>query len=316
MKDLYKTLGVAKGASDADIKKAYRKLAKQLHPDQNKNEPKAAARFSEVTAAYDLLSDSAKRAQYDRGEINADGQPQGFAGGGGAGAGGFDFSDFVRQSGARGGARGGGFGGGGFGGDIFEDLFARGGRAGGGPDPFAQNRPKGADMDYTLVVPFEAAARGEPQRLTLRTGKAIDIKLPKGLQEGQQMRLAGQGYPGAGGAGDARVTFKIAAHKFFRLDGFDVKLDLPVSLVEAVKGGKVKVPTVDGAVMLTVAAGSSSGQVLRLRGKGFTKADGTRGDQLVTLMVDVPKDDAALAAFVDSWKGGSAYDPRKAAGLE
>jgi DnaJ-class molecular chaperone len=310
MKDLYKTLGVAKSASDADIKKAYRKLAKELHPDQNKDNPKAAARFSEVTAAYDLLSDKAKRGQYDRGEINADGQPQGFAGGG-AGAGGFDFSDFVRQSGGRAGR-----GGGGFGADIFEDLFARGGRSGGGPDPFAQARPKGADVDYTLLVPFEAAARGEPQRLTLRTGKAIDIKLPKGLQEGQQVRLAGQGYPGAGGAGDARVTFKIAPHKFFRLDGFDVRVDLPVSLVEVVKGAKVKVPTVDGAVMLTVAAGATSGQVLRLRGKGFTKADGSRGDQLVTLMIDVPKDDAALATFVDGWKAGQAHNPRKAVGLE
>jgi DnaJ-class molecular chaperone len=311
MKDLYKTLGVAKTASDADIKKAYRKLAKQLHPDQNKNEPKAAARFSDVTAAYDLLSDSTKRAQYDRGEINADGQAQGYASGGG-GAGGFDFSDFARTAGARG---GGGRSGGGFGADIFEDLFARGGRAGGG-DPFAQSRQKGADMDYTLVVPFEAAARGEAQRLTLRTGKAIDIKLPKGLQDGQQMRLAGQGYPGAGGAGDARVTLKIAPHKFFRLDGFDVMLDLPVSLVEAVKGAKVKVPTADGAVMLTVAAGATSGQVLRLRGKGFTRTDGTRGDQLVTLLVDLPKDDAALATFVDGWKSGQAHNPRKATGLE
>ncbi len=315
MKDLYKTLGVGKSANDAEIKKAYRKLAKELHPDQNKDNPKAAARFSEVTAAYDLLSDKAKRGQYDRGEINADGQPQGFSGGGfgggGAGGAGFDFSDFARQSGSRGGR-----GGGGFGADIFEDLFARGGRTGGGPDPFAQSRPKGADMDYTLVVPFDAAARGEAQRLTLRTGKAIDIKLPKGLQDGQQMRLAGQGYPGAGGVGDARVTLKIAPHKFFRLDGFDVRLDLPVSLVEAVKGAKVKVPTADGAVMLTVAAGATSGQVLRLRGKGFTKTDGTRGDQLVTLMVDLPKDDIALASFVDGWKAGQAHNPRQAAGLE
>ncbi len=310
MTDLYKTLGVAKTASDADIKKAYRKLAKSLHPDQNKNEPKAAARFAEVTAAYDLLSDKTKRGQYDRGEINSDGQPQGFAGGGG-GAGGFDFSDFVRQAGGRGG-RSGGFAGA----DIFEDLFARGGRAGGGADPFQQHRPKGADVDYTLTVPFEAAARGEPQRLTLRSGKAIDLKLPKGLQDGQQMRLAGQGYPGAGGAGDARVTIKIALHKYFRLDGYDVKLDLPISLHEAVKGAKVKAPTVDGAVMLTISAGSTSGQTLRLRGKGFTKADGNRGDQLVTLLIDIPKDDPALDKFIDSWKAGQAANPRKAMGLE
>jgi DnaJ-class molecular chaperone len=305
MKDLYKTLSVPKSASDAEIKKAYRKLAKELHPDQNKNNPKSAARFAEVTAAYDLLSDKEKRSQYDRGEINADGQPQGFSGGGG---GGFDFSNFARQAGSN---RGGGFAAS----DIFEDLFARGGR-GGGPDPFAQARPKGADVDYTLIVPFEAAAKGEAQRLTLRTGKAIDIKLPKGLTDGQQMRLAGQGYPGAGGAGDARVTFKIAAHKFFKADGFDVRLDLPISLTEAVQGAKVKAPTVDGAVMLTIAPGSTSGQSLRLRGKGFIKNDGTRGDQYVQLMVDVPKGDAALEKFVDGWKAGQNANPRKVAGLE
>ncbi len=309
MNDLYKILGVPKSASDAEIKKSYRKLAKQLHPDQNKDNPKAAARFSEVTAAYDLLSDAPKRAQYDRGEINGDGQPQGYSGGS---SGGFDFSDFARQGRANQGGQRGGFNAS----DIFEDLFARGGRPGGGADPFAQARPKGADVDYTLVVPFEAAAKGEPQRLTLRTGKAIDIKLPRGLVDGQQMRLAGQGYPGAGGAGDARVTFKIAAHKHFRLDGFDLRLELPVSLTEVVKGAKVKVPTVDGAVMLTVAPGSTSGQTLRLRGKGFIKADGTRGDQYVLLMVDVPKGDPALENFIDTWQAGMSANPRKAAGLE
>jgi DnaJ-class molecular chaperone len=310
MKDLYKILGVQKSASEAEVKKSYRKLAKELHPDQNKDNPTAAARFSEVTAAYDLLSDASKRAQYDRGEINADGQPQGYSGGGGGG--GFDFSEFARHGRAGQGGQRGGFNAS----DIFEDLFARGGRPMGGADPFAQARPKGADVDYMLAVPFEAAAKGESQRLTLRTGKVIDIKLPKGLVDGQQMRLAGQGYPGAGGAGDARVTFKITAHKHFRLDGFDVRLELPVSLTEVVKGAKVKVPTVDGAVMLTVAPGSTSGQTLRLRGKGFIKADGTRGDQYVLLLVDVPKGDAALEKFIDSWKAGMSANPRKTAGLE
>jgi DnaJ-class molecular chaperone len=314
MKDLYKTLGVARTASEAEIKKAYHKLAKELHPDQNKNNPKAAERFSDVTAAYDLLSDKAKRGQYDRGEINADGQAQGFGGGGGfgggTGAGGFDFSDFMRQaSGGRGQSAGSGF-------NPFDDLFARGGRGGGGPDPYAQSaRAKGADVDYTLTVSFEEAARGAPQRLTLRSGKTIEIKLPKGLVDGQQMRLAGQGFPGPGGAGDARVTIRIASHKFFTSDGFDVRLSLPISLAEAVQGAKVKVPTVDGAVMLTVAAGSTSGQILRLRGKGFIKADGTHGDQLVMLLVDVPKGDAALDAFVKDWKTGQAINPRKVAGL-
>jgi DnaJ-class molecular chaperone len=299
MSDLYQLLGVGRGASDADIKKAYIKLAKKYHPDQNKGDAKAAERFKDINAAYDILSDKEKRGQYDRGEINASGQQQG---------GGADFGDFMRRASA--GGRGGGFS---FSSDMFEDLFAQGGRAGAaGHDP--RRRPKGADVSYKLAVAFEAAALAQPQRLLLRSGKAIDIKLPRGVIDGQQIRLADQGMPGAGGAGDALVTISISAHKIFRRDGADIVLNLPITLAEAVRGAKVRVPTVDGAVMLNVPAGTSSGLVMRLRGKGFTKSDGSRGDQLVTLMIEIPRGDSALEKFVDGWS--SAFQPRSAAGLE
>ena len=161
--------------------------------------------------------------------------------------------------------------------------------------------PRGANVNYRLSVGFADAATLAPQRITLGDGKTIDLKLPKGVETGTQMRLPGRGEQGPGGSGDAIVTIEVKPHAFFRRDGADVRLDLPVSLVEAVKGGKVKVPTVDGPVMLGIPAGSTSGKVLRLKGKGFSRKDGTRGDQLVSLMVDVPADDAALAEFVENW---------------
>ena len=291
--DPYTLLGVAKTATEADIKKAYRKLAKELHPDANKDNPKASDRFSEVTAAYDLLSDKEKRGQFDRGEIDADGNPANpFAGG---------FSGF--GGGAPRGRPGGGFQGGGYstgfgddGGDfggIFDDLF--GGRGRRAPPP------KGANVAYRLAVSFVDAATQAPQRITLSDGKSIDLKLPAGVESGTQMRLAGKGEQGPGGFGDATVTIEVKPHAFFRRDGADIRLDLPITLKEAVLGAKVKVPTVDGAVMLTVPAGSSSGKVLRLKGKGFSRKDKTRGDQLVSLMIDLPKDDAALTAFAEGW---------------
>lgn len=303
MADPYSVLGVARDANEADIKKAYRKLAKELHPDTNKDNPKASERFAQATQAYDLLSDKGKRAQFDRGEIDGDGNPANpFAGFGGGQAGGYS------------GRSGGGFSGG-FGdaaaadlGDLFEGLFgggrSRGGGFGGGFGQGAGPPPKGANVNYKLAVAFEDAATLAPQRITLQDGKTIDLKLPAGVESGTQMRLGGKGQQGPGGAGDAIVTIEVRSHRHFIRDGNNVRLDLPVTLKEAVLGGAVRVPTVEGAVMLNVPKGSTSGKVLRLKGKGFTPKGGARGDQLVTLMIDIPAHDDALTTFAESWEDG------------
>lgn len=303
-KDLYALLGLNKSASDAEIKKAYRKLAKELHPDRNPNDAKIAERFKTITAAYTILSDAEKRQQYDRGEINSDGQPNfGFGGGGGRSAGADPFADIFTKRGGGGNARSGfGF--------NFDDLFS-GGAAGGGRAP-----RRGQDIHYKLEIPFVDAALAREQRLTLENGRTIDLKVPAGLVSGQKMKLAGQGRPGEGGAGDAIISLAITPHPLFRREGNDILIDLPVSLSEAVKGSKVRAPTPEGAVMVSIPPGSSSGKVLRLREKGFTAKDGKRGDLLIRLEVAIPTGDPALRAFVDSWGAGDSFNPRKAAGLE
>ena len=304
MADPYSTLGVSKDADDKAIKTAYRNLAKKLHPDRNKDNPAATERFGKVTQAYDLLMDKDKRAAFDRGEIDDEGNPRGpFGYGGGAPGGGF-----------RGGAGPqGGFGGfpGGGGeevdlGDLFSDLFGGGGRQQ-RSSPFGRGGPraaaaKGANIAYRMQVSFTDAATRADQRITLADGKTIDLKLPAGLVDGQQIRLAGKGQQGPGGFGDGIVTVQIGGHPFYERDGDTIRLDLPITLAEAVTGGKVRVPTVDGAVMLTVPPGSSSGKTLRLKGKGFSAKGGGRGDQLVRLMIEIPENDAALKAFVDGWE--------------
>ena len=297
--DPYQILGVSRGASEKDIKSAYRKLAKELHPDTNKDNPKAADRFSEVARAYDLLSDKDKRARFDRGEIDIDGNPtMGFGGGPGGGFGGGQRG--FRTEGFE------GFGNEGIDlGDIFDGLFG-GGSGGGGAGGFGGGRPRaaprGANVQYRLSVSLPDAATRAPQRITLADGKTIDLKLPAGVEDGTQMRLAGKGEPGPGGAGDALVTIQVSPHAFFRRDGDNIRLDLPISLDEAVNGAKVKVPTVEGAVMLTLAPGSSSGKTLRLKGKGMSRKDGTRGDQLVTLEIALPEADDDLARRLEGWR--------------
>jgi len=305
--DPYTTLGVERTASEADIKKAYRKLAKELHPDRNKDNPKASDRFGKVTQAYDILNDKDKRARFDRGEIDGEGNPAspfGFGGPGGGG-GGFRPGPGGQPFQADGPDLS----------DIFEGMFSGGGRGGGFSGGFGgfgrgREQPKGANVLYKLDVSFADAAAAKPQRITLGDGKTIDLKIPAGLESGAQMRLAGKGQPGPGGNGDGIVTIEIQPHRFFRRDGDNVLLDLPISLSEAVLGASVRVPTVEGAVMLTVPKGSSSGKMLRLRGRGFHRKDGTRGDQLVTLMVDLPVGDDALIEFVEGWKDRDLGNPR------
>lgn len=342
--DPYATLGVARGASEKDIKSAYRKLAKELHPDRNTGNPKAAERFSDVTRAYDLLSDKDKRARFDRGEIDAEGNPANpFAGMGGGMGGGFNGGGGFggRSGGFRPEDLQGGFGGAGPEGvdlgDLFEGLFGGGGarsaRSGGpfgqgapgggfggggfgGPGGGQQRRPppsKGPDIGYRLRVSFIDAARRADQRITLADGKTIDLKLPAGVEDGTQMRLKGKGEQGPGGAGDGIVTIAVDAHPFFRRDGDHVRLDLPLTLSEAVTGAKIKVPTVDGAVMLTIKPGVSSGTTMRLAGRGFSRKDGTRGDQLVTLGIDLPDDVTELAARLDGWQ--DSRNPRSRLGV-
>lgn len=314
--DLYQRLGLKRGASEAEIKKAYRSLAKQLHPDRNKDNPDAAKRFGEVTAAYDLLSDKDKRARYDRGEIDEDGNPKMPFGSG--------FGGYSAGAGPQPGAGGPqGFENFNFGGadaadisDLFEGLFGNAGRGRGGPFSGFRQRAqpqKGADVAYRLKVSFDDAVALKPQRITLADGKTIDLKLPQGLEDGTKIRLAGKGQEGQAGRGDAIVTIEIVPHRFFTREGTNIRLTLPVTLKEAVLGAKVKVPTPEGPVMLTIPKGTSSGKVLRLNGRGFSAKDGKRGDQLVTVEIELPAHDAALQQFAEGWDGGG--NPRASLGV-
>ena len=307
MSDPYSTLGVARTASEKEIKSAYRKLAKELHPDRNKDNPKAAEKFSQVTNAYDLLSDKDKRAQFDRGEIDADGNPTNPFGGGFGGA---------RPGGGQRGYRAEDFQG--FGGgddmdlsDLFEGLFGGGGRKRSGPGNFgggfgSQRRSppprKGADINYRLSVSFADAATRKDQRITLADGKTIDLKLPAGVEDGTQMRLKGKGQHGPGGAGDGLVLVEVGKHPFFRRDGDSIRMDLPITLGEALRGAKVKCPTVDGPVMLTIKPGTNGGTVMRLKGKGWSTKSGGRGDQLVTLEIQLPDNLDELTERLDGWE--------------
>jgi DnaJ-class molecular chaperone len=333
MRDPYEVLGVNRKASAAEIKSAFRKLAKKLHPDANKNDPKAASRFAELNAAHEIVGDADKRKAFDRGEIDAEGKPrfQGFegfgAGGGGGPRGGFGGGDahfenfsfgpegFTRSTRGRGGAGGAG---GGFGGgfeEILREAFGRGGGAGrrGGRSQFEAEEfgAPGADVRAEMSVTLPEAARGVTQRLRLPTGKDLDVKIPAGILSGQQVRLRGQGMAGQSGSGDVLITVHIQPHPFFTLDGNDVKLDLPITLYEAVLGGKVRAPTLEGHVELTIPPWTNSGRTFRLRGKGFPMKGG-HGDLLATVRIMLPEgDDAELEALMKKWQGEKAFDPRK-----
>jgi DnaJ-class molecular chaperone len=324
MRDPYDILGVAKGADAAQVKSAFRKLAKKLHPDANKHDPKAATRFAELNAAYEILGDEDKRKAFDRGEIDAEGKPRfrGFEGarpGGSPGQGGhfetFNWGPdgFQRDGGAAPG--GGGFRGGSGFEDILRDMF--GGRArpsGQGapqfePDDFAPSA--GRDLLATITISLEDAASEASKRVHLPTGKDIEVKIPAGLTSGQQIRLKGQGWPGRGSAGDALITVTIAPHPIFVVDGRDLRLDLPVALYEAVLGGKVRVPTLSGAVDLAIPANTNGGRTFRLKGKGLRDKSGT-GDLLATVRIVLPEgSDAELKELMKKWREAKPYDPRK-----
>lgn len=304
MRDPYKVLGVARGASDADIKKAYRKLAKENHPDRNADNAKKLELFKEANSAYEMLSDPEKKGRFDRGEIGPDGNPTSpFGNGGGFGGGRPGGDPYARQGRPQPGGQAGGFDFAGGADDIFSELFGNGRSpfGGGSGSGGFRTQPKGADVAYRLTVTFEDAANLVPQRVTLRGGKTVELKLPNGFEPGRQLRMAGQGEQGPGGNGDALVTLEVGRHKFFVRDGDDIRLDLPITLVEAVQGAKVRMPTVTGAVTLTLPPGTTSGKVFRLKARGFSRADGSRGDQLVTVLIDIPAGDAALKAFAEGW---------------
>ena len=321
MRDPYEILGVAKGASAAEVKNAFRKHAKKLHPDANRNDPKAANRFAELNAAYEIVGDAGKRQAYDRGEIDAEGKPrfQGFEGfGRGQGGGPGDiFESFSFGSGGH--QRGGGRAGGGLGGfeDILKDVFAGGGRAArggrGGHQGFEPDDPESrGDIAVVLAVTLPEAATGAKKRVRLPTGKEVEVKIPAGIADGKQIRLKGQGHSGPRGhAGDVLITVSVMRHPLFERDGNDLRLDLPVALYEAVLGGKVRVPTLDGAVEISIPAGTSSGRTFRLKGKGFPGKEGT-GDLLVTVKLVLPEGgDAELEALMRKWRESKPYDPRK-----
>jgi len=308
LKDPYEILGVPKSASEADIKKAFRALAKKHHPDKHAGDANAQKKFQEISGAYDILGDKDKRAQFDAGAIGADGNARGFDprqggfrqgnpfgggggpfGGGGGNAGGFKFSFDDAPGGAAG----------------FEDIFAdlMGGRRGGARASRAQ---KGEDFSAAVTVSFDEAAVGGTRRVVLQNGEQIDVKIPAGVKDGQVVRVKGRGGAGRGGApaGDILLSVSVAPHPWMTRDGNDIRMDLPVTLKEAVLGGKVPVPTLTGTVSLSVPPNANTGTTLRLKGKGIAG-----GDLYVRLVISLPdKPDESLRAFLSGWQAD--YDPR------
>lgn len=316
MRDPYDVLGVGRSASEADVKKAYRRLAKALHPDRNKDDPKAREKFSELTNAYEIVGDAEKRKKFDAGEIDAEGKPRftGFEGFGGAGRGGAGqragFENFHFGFGSDAGGFRQGRGGAGFDAtDIFSDLFGAdaAGRGAG------RRSRAGADIRSEATITLQEAVKGVTLRVTLPTGRDLEVSVPAGIADGQTIRLKGQGHPGpAGGtAGDVLVTVRVRPDRRFTVEGKDLRLRLPVRLDEAVLGAKVRTPTLEGIVELTIPPNTSTGRTLRLRGKGLAHADG-RGDLLVTVDVVLPPEpDKDLDELMKRWSTTKTWDPRK-----
>jgi DnaJ-class molecular chaperone len=303
MRDPYQVLGLTKSASAEEIKQAYRRLAKQFHPDLNPGRPDIEQRFKDVSGAYNLLSDAEKRGRFDRGEIDANGNERpmhrAYAGGGARGAGG-DFGGFDAE-------------------DIFSDLFGAGRRRGAAGGAGAGFKSRGTDIAYSVTVPFTEAALGTKRRINLSTGKSIDVAIPPGTEDQQKLRLKGQGMSGIGGgpAGDAIIEVHVETHPFFIRKEQDIHLELPISLPEAVLGATIKVPTLDGQVAVKVPRGSNTGGTLRLKGKGIADPKGgPSGDQYVKLKVFLPDPpDAELSTFLERWSKDRSYDVRKKFGI-
>lgn len=304
--DPYAALGVKRDASQDEIRRAYRKLARKHHPDLNPGDKAAEEKFKRVAAAHDLLSDPEKRARFDRGEIDASGQerPQQRY-----------YRDFAEAGGQQDYASDAGFADMADADEILGELFGRRpgrrSRRGGGI------RMRGADLHGRLSLDFLEAVNGAKKRVTLPEGETVDVTVPPGTRDGQVLRLRGKGQPGLGGgpAGDLLVEVQVGAHRHYSRKGDDILLDLPVTLPEAVLGGRIEVPTPAGAVMVNVPKGSNTGTVLRLKGRGVPRAGGGRGDAYVTLRIVLPdQPDAALEDFALRWQAGKAQDPR--AGME
>ncbi|HEY5203509.1 MAG TPA: J domain-containing protein [Roseiarcus sp.] len=313
MRDPYDVLGVSKTASEAEIKSAFRKLAKKYHPDQSK-EPKAKERFAEVGSAYEILGEDKKRKAFDRGEIDAEGKPrapqfEGFGAGGQPGSGPRDFRNFGFDFGAGGSSTQSGS----IDPDILAELFGAG-RARGR----SQAAAHGEDIGVTIAVPLTTIAQGGSARVILPTGKSLDVAVPAGIEEGKSIRLRGQGHPArrGGSPGDVIVTIRYAAHPLFKVEGRDLRLDLPITLYEAILGARVRAPTLSGEVEVSIAPGANGGRVLRLRGKGLPGgADQGAGDLLATLRIVLPNEpDAELTALMQKMRDQKPYQPRSGMG--
>jgi DnaJ-class molecular chaperone len=303
--DLYSVLGVARTATPETVTKAYRKLAKKLHPDLNPGDKAAEEKFKQVAGAYSILNDEEKRGRYDRGEIDASGQERQqqqqhyyreYAGG----------EDGARYRSSAGYEDIGAFS------DLFGDLFGeRGGARGGGGRRFAM---RGQDAQYRLDVDFLAAVNGTKTRLTLPDGGTLDVTIPAGVTDGKVLRLKGKGMPGMGegGPGDALIEIAVRPHPVFKREGDDITVEVPITFDEAVLGGKIEVPTIGGRVFATVPPGANTGQTLRLKGRGIKSKSGKAGDQLVKLSVVLPERiDDDLKSFAAKWREANRYDPRR-----